>query len=587
MTFISMFWSSNSTSTSTPSSTETKTNKPNKQLTALPQTSCDYSNRGLTIVPPKLTADLPSNQFQCKDLLHINLSHNVLEGVFDWPASLKHCIHLRTLDLSHNELTSISNILTIENESATQEPQHVLQSLDLSFNKFYQVPSHLPCKLLQISYNEIRVASLESILSSPYTELLGLHLQKDRPISQPPVEICARGLASMRRHYTAMLRDNKEWSPEMDALVKPKGKDTEVSYMPHFVEVVEFGHMPMAKAEIVQMDIMTGNVVEKEKNEGRKEEMDIRYHGMEPSSGVKARGEELRAQAMARHKSLSSSKSSSLAVKKDLAAMHTHTSVVDSKPVNNFIDRGNARFPEYPPHRCTSEPNRMHSHATHAIDYNSRTNMNNSVKVLLLGTPESGKSHVMHVLSDKSNFSSPVSSSTTDICNNNSGVTTNSNEPDALQITECTHDGIEFRVWDVQLEGGYDHSSRIHELFYSPRALYVITWNMAFKSVIENYTTPIIKEDTLQNASTDPFSLDYDDEDDDDDDDLEDYDIDLYNTSNTHSIIAAASPTSLLDKDIYAHIDKHVQPYIERVQSQVPGATFLVVCTHEDFFMDK
>eukprot|EP00815_Leptocylindrus_aporus_P010653 CAMPEP_0116062036 /NCGR_PEP_ID=MMETSP0322-20121206/7473_1 /TAXON_ID=163516 /ORGANISM="Leptocylindrus danicus var. apora, Strain B651" /LENGTH=1467 /DNA_ID=CAMNT_0003547173 /DNA_START=192 /DNA_END=4592 /DNA_ORIENTATION=- len=579
----SMFWSSKSTSLSTTSSTETKTGKPNEQLIVLPQTSCDYSNRGLTIVPLKLTADLPSNQFHCKNILHINLSHNALEGVFDWSATLKYCVRLRTLDLSHNELTSISNIPPIENESTTQESKHILQSLDLSFNKFYQVPSFLPCKVLQISYNEIRVASLESILNSPYTELLGLHLQKDRPISQPPVEICARGLASMRRHYTAMLRDSPEWSPEMDALVKPKGKDTEVSYMPHFVEVVEFDNMPMAKAEIVQMDSMAGNVVEKEKNEGRKEEMDIRNYGMESASGIKARGAELRAKAMSRHKSLSSSKSSSsLAVQKELAAIHTHISVVDSKPINNFIDRGNARFPEYPPHRCTSEPNRMHSHATHAIDYKSRTNMNNSVKVVLLGAPESGKSHLLHVLSDKSNFSSPVSSSTTDTSNN-----VNCNESDALQITECTHDGIEFRVWDVQLEGGYDHSSRIHELFYSPRALYVISWNMAFKNVIENYSAPPIKHDTSQNASTDPFSLDYDDDDDDDDDDLEDYDIDLYNTSNTHSVVAAASPTSLLDKDIYAHIDKHVQPYIERVQSQVPGATFLVVCTHEDFFMDK
>lgn len=117
---------------------------------------------------------------------------------------------------------------------------------------------------------------------------------------------------------------------------------------------------------------------------------------------------------------------------------------------------------------------------------------------------------------------------------------------------------VKFSLWDFAGQHVY-HAT--HELFFSPRALYVLVWDMGCNNPATK--RPMKKRESDHGA----FSLAYDSSDD-EDDPLEDD--------------AAIKADRALERDI----DEKVQFWVDCIQSSAPGAAIMPVASFDDYFDD-
>lgn len=123
----------------------------------------------------------------------------------------------------------------------------------------------------------------------------------------------------------------------------------------------------------------------------------------------------------------------------------------------------------------------------------------------------------------------------------------------------CGDVNVKFSVWDFAGQHVY-HAT--HELFFSPRALYVLVWDMGA-------TNPdtFKKENTSHETGAFSLSFDASDEEDDDDD----------------PGLAEEEADKALERDI----DEKVQFWVDCIQSSAPGAAILPVASFSDFFVKR
>jgi len=115
-----------------------------------------------------------------------------------------------------------------------------------------------------------------------------------------------------------------------------------------------------------------------------------------------------------------------------------------------------------------------------------------------------------------------------------------------------------FSVWDFAGQHVY-HAT--HELFFSPRSLYVLVWDMGATN-----------ESTMRRKSTlaedkGAFKLSYDSSDEEDEDDF-----------------VAEEEERRADRALERDIDEKVQFWVECIQACAPGAAILPVATFDDYF---
>ena len=128
----------------------------------------------------------------------------------------------------------------------------------------------------------------------------------------------------------------------------------------------------------------------------------------------------------------------------------------------------------------------------------------------------------------------------------------------------CGDVDVKFSVWDFAGQHVY-HAT--HELFFSPRALYVLVWDMG----ATNRATMRRKEPT--GDETGAFKLTYDssDEEEEEEDEPED-------------ALAAEEEGKRADRALERDIDEKVQFWIDCIQSSAPGAAILPVASFSDYF---
>lgn len=115
-----------------------------------------------------------------------------------------------------------------------------------------------------------------------------------------------------------------------------------------------------------------------------------------------------------------------------------------------------------------------------------------------------------------------------------------------------------FSVWDFAGQHVY-HAT--HELFFSPRSLYVLVWDMG----ATNQSTQ--KRKSTSEKSQGAFQLSYDSSDEEGDDDF-----------------IAEEEARRADRALERDIDEKVQFWVECIQSCTPGAAILPVATFNDYF---
>jgi len=132
--------------------------------------------------------------------------------------------------------------------------------------------------------------------------------------------------------------------------------------------------------------------------------------------------------------------------------------------------------------------------------------------------------------------------------------------PDGGLKKSCGDVDVKFSVWDFAGQHVY-HAT--HELFFSPRALYVLVWDMG-----ANNAGTLKKEKYTKEEEHGAFSLSMDDsEDEDDGDDF-----------------AAEEEARRADRELERDIDEKVQFWVDCIQSSAPGAAILPVASFSDFF---
>ena len=124
----------------------------------------------------------------------------------------------------------------------------------------------------------------------------------------------------------------------------------------------------------------------------------------------------------------------------------------------------------------------------------------------------------------------------------------------------CGDVNVKFSVWDFAGQHVY-HAT--HELFFSPRALYVLVWDMA----AANPATKLRKNIEIEKQQG-AFSLNYDSDGDSEDDD--DFTMD-------EEILRA-------DRALKRDIDDKIQFWVDCIQTSAPGAAILPVASFDDLF---
>jgi GTPase SAR1 family protein len=119
---------------------------------------------------------------------------------------------------------------------------------------------------------------------------------------------------------------------------------------------------------------------------------------------------------------------------------------------------------------------------------------------------------------------------------------------------------VMFSVWDFAGQHVY-HAT--HELFFSPRALYVLVWDMG----ATNRAT--LRQKASMSEDAGPFKLTYDSESEDGESDHED------------NILEEARRA---DRALEHDIDEKVQFWVDCIQSSAPGAAILPVASFSDYF---
>jgi GTPase SAR1 family protein len=119
----------------------------------------------------------------------------------------------------------------------------------------------------------------------------------------------------------------------------------------------------------------------------------------------------------------------------------------------------------------------------------------------------------------------------------------------------CGDVDVKFSVWDFAGQHVY-HAT--HELFFSPRALYVLVWDMG----ATNQST--LRKRSLVDSDQGPYRLSCDSDDEDD--------------------FMGEEEEKRADRALERDIDDKVQFWVDCIQSSVPGAAILPVASFDDYF---
>jgi len=128
----------------------------------------------------------------------------------------------------------------------------------------------------------------------------------------------------------------------------------------------------------------------------------------------------------------------------------------------------------------------------------------------------------------------------------------------------CGDVDVKFSVWDFAGQHVY-HAT--HELFFSPRALYVLVWDMG----ATNRAT-LRRKASSADGETGAFRLTYDssDEEEEEEEEVDDF--------------AEEEEARRADRALERDIDEKVQFWVDCIQSSAPGAAILPVASFSDYF---
>eukprot|EP00934_Nitzschia_sp_Nitz4_P003673 Nitzschia sp. Nitz4//scaffold115_size69933//47363//53133//NITZ4_006008-RA/size69933-snap-gene-0.86-mRNA-1//-1//CDS//3329533517//3663//frame0 len=500
----------------------------------------------LSSIPPKLVVCMPL--LKTLDLSQCEL-HQLPET---WKLP-----RLRRLNLSHNRLTDFLEETMLEGLGELEDlnmygnkisvlvlphnPKLLsnLETLNLGYNDLAYIPDELD-RLKSLRTLKVMNNLLEKIPMRVCDMDLKTIDVSSNPLIQPPIETCERGISAMKRYYhclrTEALAEKKKSKPKSLFGLKVLGsrKATEDT--------------PSVPAP----------------------------NDMTP---------ERRAVSLS---SAPATKSRSAAFSLDTPEDVRRSASLDSKPTTPIVHTASsepslATIPASPPKTVkVSEPSdpttpaaRSRMDSTDLIGLSNEIDdvtVNDTLKVIFVGMAEAGKTSMIKRLIEGEGAIIPKRDERT------IGVDIYEWDPkddhrfehidsrillqDKELEEQCGDVNVKLSVWDFAGQGVY-HAT--HELFFSPRALYVLVWDMGAQN--ERTKPKKIEHESKGGA----FSLDYDSDSDEDDTDQ---------FTMEEELVRA-------DRELRKDIDDKIQFWVDCIQTSAPGAAILPVASFDDLFAEN
>ncbi|KAL3924001.1 MAG: hypothetical protein SGILL_001313 [Bacillariaceae sp.] len=568
----------------------------------------------LSTVPPKLVVCLPVlktlDLSQCElhqlperwnlpQLKRLNLSHNRLTD-FPEETMLEGLPELNELNMYGNK---VSVIVVPHNPKLLSK----LETLNLGYNDLAYLPEDLD-HLKVLRTFKVMNNFLEKIPMRVCDMELKTIDVSSNPVIQPPIETCERGICSMKRYYQCLRMEEQSKQKALEALQSKAAKHSKKPVKPKKPTGLglNFAKANMGRKTSAGLGRKTSedsgsnssaNVDDSRTSVGTSSGQ-LSLEQKPPSATTNSRSQSLQAEhlrgppssvtplavdsVLPTSKSLSAADDQSKRLKELTAAAGTVTHRAHS--MEELPESTTAKL--HPLDGVVSHQ-RMLTHLSSASSVISedssqalaidKVTVNDTLKVIFVGMAMAGKTSMIKRLIEGENAVIPKRDERTvgvDIYEWDPKVDKRFEHIDPrieLQDKElealCGEVDVKFSVWDFAGQHVY-HAT--HELFFSPRALYVLVWDMGA-------TNPATKQRRRTDDDTNSggaFKLTYDsdggsDTDSDDDD------------------FVSEEEARRADRALERDIDEKVQFWVDCIQSSAPGSAILPVASFNDLFEEN
>lgn len=531
----------------------------------------------LSTIPPKLATCLPAlktlDLSQCElhqlperwnlpQLKRLNLSHNQLTDFPEEPM-LEGLPELTELNMYGNKV----RVIVVPNNPKLLSK---LETLNLGYNDLSYIPEELD-RLKSLRVLKVMNNFLEKIPMRVCDMDLKTIDVSSNPVIQPPIETCERGICSMKRYYHCLRMEEQSKQKALEALQskasrqpkKPaKGKKMFNLSKPNRIMQISLGR----KYSDDSSSQTSSSFLMPDASQSVTSELttDIASSPTEIDSTKRS----LSVNIPPTHDEAATSRSAafSLNTREDVRRAKS----LDIKPTIRFAEDTSFEPTKMPPTPELEISSPAVDEDLKDLSENlDEVTVNDTLKVIFVGMAMAGKTSMIKRLIEGENAVVPKRDERTvgvDIYewdpkddrrfeHIDSRIDFQDKELEEL----CGEVNVKFSVWDFAGQHVY-HAT--HELFFSPRALYVLVWDMG----ATNPATKVRKQDFETQLGA--FSLNYNSDDDSDDDD--DF------TMEEETIRA--------ERALKRDIDDKIQFWVDCIQSSAPGAAILPVASFDDLF---
>ena len=348
------------------------------------------------------------------------------------------------------------------------------------------------------------------------------------PIMSPPIETCERGMCSMKRYYHCLRNEEQSKHRALEEVQKKliRAKRREES---KFRKI--FFKSPTATPKSISEETPAPQsmLLDGQTNAKAEQELD----------STELHNVLLPAELSVKSLSADADGDNAFVDRKVLASMETESTTTVATDVESFMDDA----------------------AMKPVAEDEIT-VNDTLKVIFVGMAMAGKTSMIKRLIEGKDAVIPKRDERTvgvDIYEWDpiTDADTRIELEDENLAKTCGDVDVKFSVWDFAGQHVY-HAT--HELFFSPRALYVLVWDMG----ATNQST--LRRPGSVDDDQGSFRLSYESSDDEDDDFL------------------AEEEARRADRALERDIDEKVQFWVDCIQSSVPGAAILPVASFDDYF---
>ncbi len=439
-----------------------------------------------------------------------------------------------------------------------------LETLNMGYNDLAYIPDDLD-RLKSLRVLKVMNNFLEKIPMRVCDMELKTIDVSSNPVIQPPIETCERGICSMKRYYHCLRMEEQSKQKALEALQSKASRQTKKPIkskkMFNLSKPNRIMQISLGRKMSDDSGSQTGSSLQQQELSASS---DADTTTTMSETDQTKRSLSLNVPLTTPELPISRAAAFSLETLEDVRRAKS----LDSKPTIRFAQDTSFSSTKMPPTPEVEISSAVDDLKDLSKDIDDVT-VNDTLKVIFVGMAMSGKTSMIKRLIEGENAVIPKRDERTvgvDIYEWDPKDDRRFEHIDSrieLQDKEledlCGDVNVKFSVWDFAGQHVY-HAT--HELFFSPRALYVLVWDMG----ATNVATKVRKSDVETQFGA--FSLNYDSDNDSDDDD---------DFTMEEEVIRA-------DRALKRDIDDKIQFWVDCIQSSAPGAAILPVASFDDLF---